>query len=138
MRLFGMAAAATLLVAQPVLADGVLGVWKSQINDEGNYLHVEMAPCASDAKLVCGTIVKAENVDPAKGDKKRQAELMGKVMINDMAADGANEWGDGTIWAPDDEETYSSTLELKGDVLEVSGCVLGGLICRGQDWTRVK
>ncbi|MEM7211150.1 MAG: DUF2147 domain-containing protein [Pseudomonadota bacterium] len=138
MRLAVFAAAGVLLTLQTAMANDVLGVWKSQINDEGNYLHVEMAPCAADAKLVCGTIIKAENVDPAKGDKKRQAELMGKVMINDMAADGANEWGDGTIWAPDDEETYSSTLELKGDVLEVSGCVFGGLICRGQDWTRVK
>ncbi|MEL7468770.1 MAG: DUF2147 domain-containing protein [Pseudomonadota bacterium] len=137
MRIAGLAMCGLLLVV-PAHASDVFGVWKSEVNDEGNFLHVEMAPCASDAKLVCGTIIKAANVVPEMGDKKRQAELMGKVMINDMAADGANEWDDGTIWAPDDEETYSSTMELKGNLLEVSGCVLGGLICRGQDWTRVK
>ncbi len=129
---------AGIIVSSPAFASDVLGIWQSQINDEGNFIHVEMAPCASNGNLICGTIVKAENVDPDKGDKKRQKELMGKVMINDMAADGANEWDDGTIWAPDDDETYSSKMELKGDVLEVSGCVLGGLVCRGQDWTRVK
>ena len=137
MRVFALTLAG-IIVATPSLASDVLGTWKSQVNDEGNFIHVEMAPCASNAALVCGTIVKAENVDPAKGDKKRQAELMGKIMINDMAPDGANEWDDGTIWAPDDDETYSSKMELNGDVLEVSGCVMGGLICRGQDWTRVK
>ena len=137
MRIAALALAGTLISA-PVFASDVFGIWKSQVNDEGNYIHVEMAPCAGNASLVCGTIVKAENVDPAKGDKKRQAELMGKVMINDMAADGSNAWDDGTIWAPDDDETYSSKMELKGDVLEVSGCVLGGLVCRGQDWTRVE
>ena len=129
---------AGLVISAPAFASDVFGTWKSEVNDEGNYIHVEMAPCASNGSLVCGTIVKAENVDPAKGDKKRQAALMGKIMINDMAADGTNEWDDGTIWAPDDDETYSSKMELKGDVLEVSGCVLGGLVCRGQDWTRVE
>ena len=127
-----------IVISAPAFASDVFGTWQSQINDEGNFIHVEMAPCASNADLVCGTIVKAANVDPAKGDKQRQAELVGKIMINDMAADGANEWDDGTIWAPDDDETYSSKMELDGDVLEVSGCVMGGLICRGQDWTRVK
>lgn len=126
------------LISNAALGSDVLGTWKSEVNDEGNYVHVQMAPCSSDAKLICGTIVKAENVDPSKGDPKRQAEIMGKVMINDMAADGANAWDDGTIWAPDDDETYSSNMELKGNVLTVSGCVLGGLICRGQDWTRVE
>jgi len=54
-----------------------------------------------------------------------------------MVPDGANEWGDGTIWAPDDDKTYDSSMELSGNTLEVSGCVLGGIICRGQDWTRL-
>ena len=137
-----MRIAAILLTASmfvtPALAADVLGTWQSEVSEDGNFIHVEIAPCVSNAALVCGTIIKAANVDPGKGDKKRQAELVGKVMINDMAADGDNYWDDGTIWAPDDEETYSSKMELRGDVLEVSGCVLGGLICRGQEWTRVK
>ena len=56
-------------------------------------------------------------------------------MIFDMVADGENKWDDGEIWAPDSDETYSSNMELKGDVLRVEGCVL--FICRGQDWTQV-
>jgi uncharacterized protein (DUF2147 family) len=29
-------------------------------------------------------------------------------------------------------------MELRGDTLVVSGCVLGGLICKSQDWPRVR
>ncbi|MFC3118541.1 hypothetical protein ACFOHS_11125 [Jhaorihella thermophila] len=29
-------------------------------------------------------------------------------------------------------------MRLNGGTLTVKGCVMGGLICRGQDWTRVK
>ena len=137
MRITAILLTASIFVT-PAMAAGVMGTWQSEVSEDGNFIHVEMAPCVSDAALLCGTIIKAANVDPAKGNSKRQAELMGKVMINDMAADGDNYWDDGTIWAPDDEETYSSKMELRDDVLEVSGCVLGGLICRGQDWTRVK
>ncbi|MEM9060065.1 MAG: DUF2147 domain-containing protein [Pseudomonadota bacterium] len=137
MRIAGLALCG-LMLAAPAQASDVLGVWQSETNDEGNYVHVEMAPCASDGALICGTIIEATNVDPAATNPARRAALLGKVMINDMAADGANRWDDGTIWAPDDEETYSSKMELNGDVLEVSGCVFGGLICRGQDWKRVK
>lgn len=128
--LIALALAATPGLAQ---ASDVFGVWQSEPNDEGAYIHVEVTPCAADADRVCGTIIDAFNGDPARRDA-----VVGKVMINDMAKDGANEWDGGTIWAPDDDETYSSTMELNGDVLTVSGCVLGGLICRGQDWTRVK
>jgi uncharacterized protein (DUF2147 family) len=131
--------AATLIAsATAVQAADVHGIWRSETADDGGFIHVEIAPCAGNAALKCGTIIDAQNVDPAKADPARRAELVGKVMIKDMAADSATEWSDGTIWAPDDDETYASTLELKGDVLIVSGCVLGGLICRGQDWTRVK
>ena len=55
-----------------------------------------------------------------------------------MTADGANAWEDGKIWKVDDDEVYNSEMELSGNVLTVSGCVLGGLICRSQDWPRVK
>ena len=131
-------ALAAALSAGAAQAAGATGIWRSQTSDTGGYVHVEIGPCASDTAKLCGTILDAFNEDPAKLDQARRAELVGKVMINDMASDGPNKWDDGTIWAPDDDETYSSKMELDGKVLKVSGCVLGGLICRGQDWIRVK
>lgn len=119
-------------------AADVTGLWRSATNDTGGYVHVDIAACKADAALVCGQIVDAFNEDPAKVNKKRRDEIVGKFIIENMKAESDTQWSDGTIWAPDDDETYSSEMELKGDVLNVSGCVLGGLICRGQDWTRVK
>ena len=129
MRLFPIAAALVLL-AGPALANDVFGVWQSQKNDEGKYLHIKIHACEKDANKVCGTIIQAlGGADP---------KVVGKPIIWDMVADGANEWDDGKIWKADDDEVYDSEMELQGNVLKVSGCVLGGIICRSQDWPRVK
>lgn len=124
-----LAAALAALVAGPALA-GVEGLWKTQTNDEGKYLHVRVGPCANDPAKVCGTIESAHG-----GASEAN---VGKPIIWDMVADGENAWDDGTIWKVDDDEEYDSEMELKGDILEVSGCILGGIVCRSQEWTRVE
>ena len=129
----GIVTAAVLLsMATPAFADAVYGVWKSQPNENGAYIHVRIGPCGDDAAKVCGTIVEQIN-------SRSDVSVVGRRIIMDMEPDGPNAWDNGTIWAPDDDETYSSEMQLEAaNVLKVSGCVLGGLICRGQRWTRVK
>lgn len=119
------------LLAAPAGASDVFGVWQSEKNDDGAYILVDIGACAADATKVCGRIVDA--ISPITSDKP---DWVGRNIIENMVAESATKWSDGTIWAPDDDSTYSSEMELKGSVLTVSGCVLGGLICRGQDWTR--
>lgn len=119
-----------LAAAAPVssLADGPRGIWQSEVSEDGRYLHVEIKDCGA---ALCGTIVDAKSPN--------RDRVLGKDMIKDMAPDGADAWSGGTIWAPDDDETYRAKMELLGpDRLKVSGCVALGLICRGQTWTRVK
>lgn len=125
-------------LASTAQADEVHGIWQSEAGDTGSFILVEIAPCATDAAKLCGIIIDTGNVVPANADPKRREELVGKFVIRDMEPDGAGEWDNGTIWAPDDDKTYDSKMQLKDGTLEVSGCVLAGLICRGQDWTRVK
>ncbi len=55
-----------------------------------------------------------------------------------MVANGDGSYGNGKVWAPDRDKTYKSKMQLAGDRLSVSGCVLGGVICRASDWQRVK
>ena len=55
-----------------------------------------------------------------------------------MVPDGPASWDDGRIWKADEDKVYDSEMELRGDTLVVSGCVLGGLICRSQTWPRVR
>ena len=121
------------LAATPALAADPSGLWATARNDEGAYLKVRIAPCAADAAKFCGTIESAhDRSDTPAADYAH----LGRQMIAGMTADGPGEWADGTIWAPDEDETYRAKMALTGGTLRVSGCVMGGLICRGQDWTR--
>ncbi|GMG80949.1 hypothetical protein LNKW23_01610 [Paralimibaculum aggregatum] len=122
--LFGLLQGAALAQAAP----GVEGVWKSAPNERGRYVEVEIAPCAA---ALCGVIVGTNSPTPEK--------VMGRAMIRDMAGDGPGRWRGGTIWAPDDDETYDASMELLGPGrLRVSGCIPFGLMCRAQIWTRVE
>ncbi|MEM9147543.1 MAG: DUF2147 domain-containing protein [Pseudomonadota bacterium] len=103
------------------------GLWKSEPNDKGRFIQVSIEPCGPN---FCGTIVESNS--------PKREELVGRAIIMDMAPAGENRWEDGSIWAPDDDETYDAKMELlDANRLEVSGCALLGLVCRGQIWTRV-
>lgn len=119
--------------ASPALAADATGTWQTEPGDTGGVLHVTVAPCGS---AVCGTIKHAFSADKSQNTTY---EHLGKQMIWDMAAEGEGRWAKGKIWAPDSDKTYRAKMELlSADQLKVSGCVAGGLICRGQTWIRVK
>lgn len=128
MKRFSLAAVA-LLVATPVFADPVVGMYKTQPGDDGNFGHVELYKC--DA-AICGVIRKAFD----SSGKEIPSDNIGRRMIWDMQAQGDGEYAQGKIWAPDRDKTYKSKMSLAGNALKVSGCVFG--ICRAQNWTRVK
>ncbi len=125
-----LVALAAVLAATTAGAEGVFGVWQTQATDDGRYLQVETKPCADDSSKVCGAIVGAFG--------GARADSVGKPMIWDMVPDGPNTWDDGRIWKPDEDKIYDAGMKLQGDVLKVSGCILGGLICKSQKWPRVR
>ena len=54
-----------------------------------------------------------------------------------MKPAGRNRW-EGQVYNAEDGKLYTAHLTPLGrDVLRIEGCVLGGLICDGQNWTRV-
>jgi uncharacterized protein (DUF2147 family) len=119
--------AACLAHAQPAEPSG------TYISETGD-TRVRIAKCGA---AYCGTIVgvkgdakDSNNPDPAK----RSRSLVGVQMISDIrpSADG---WT-GSLYNPKDGKTYSGKMKLNGTSLELSGCVLGGLICRSQTWAR--
>ena len=124
-------AAACVLVTLPALA-GVEGVWKTEANEQGGYLEVTVAPCASDDSKICGKISKAYNKD---GEDSSYPNL-GKPIIENMSMDDETSFSGGTIWDPEKDKTYKSKMTLQGDELDVDGCV--AIICDGQAWQRVK
>ena len=122
-------AALAIMIATPSFADPVLGLYKTQPGDDGNFGHVELYKC-DDA--ICGVIRKAFD---ASGSEI-PSDNIGRRMIWDMQAQGDGAYGKGKIWAPDRDKTYSSKMSLSGSALKVSGCVLG--LCRAQNWTKIK
>jgi uncharacterized protein (DUF2147 family) len=132
MRLTSLALLAAL-AATPALAADPSGLWATARNDEGAFLKVRIAPCPAGTGTLCGVIESAHARD---GSQSSDYAHLGKRMIADMAPDRPGEWASGTIWAPDEDATYRAKMALSGGTLRVSGCVMGGLICRGQDWTR--
>jgi len=129
MRKFILAAA---LAAAPAIATagGADGLWKTAVSDSGGYLLVTVADCASDAAKTCGTITKAFS---KSGEDPGYAHL-GKPIVWDMESDDGASFSGGNIWDPEKDKTYSSKMTLKGDVLDVKGCI--AIICSGQSWTR--
>lgn len=128
-----LATAASLALIATAAHAGVNGVYKTQSNDNGSYLTVDIMPCEDDASLTCGFIKGAfdKNDDTVEG-----YENIGRRMIWNMQNMGSGIFKDGRIWAPDNDKTYNSEMKLEGDILTVEGCIL--FICRGQDWTRVE
>ncbi|MBM6596090.1 DUF2147 domain-containing protein [Microvirga pudoricolor] len=85
----------------------------------------------------CGTIVsvKGETKDANNPDPSlRNRSLVGVQMISNIqpTADGWN----GSLYNYKDGKTYAGKMKIKGNALELSGCVLGGLICRAQTWAK--
>ena len=109
--------------------DPVEGIWKTQV-DDGAYAYVRFAPCG---EKICGVITRTFNAD---GEYK--SKNIGRKLVWDMVPEGGGNYGGGKIWQPSTDRIYRSKMTLSGNTLRVAGCVLGGLICKKQTWTRVQ
>jgi uncharacterized protein (DUF2147 family) len=124
-----IAALILMATAGAGLAEPLLGSWRTAPQDDGTMGVVQVAPCGA---ALCGTLIAS--LDPA--GKEVPNPENGMTILSETLPQGGGEYR-GKIYAPDRDQTYASRLQLSGDTLKVSGCVLG--ICRdGGSWTRVK
>lgn len=121
-----------------VAGSGPFGVWAMS----NGKVTVQVSACGS---LLCATIVRLkepiskidgkpkvdrENPDPAL----RKRPLIGLSILGGMKPAGNSQWK-GTIYNPDDGKTYSATVRLEGDTMQVQGCVLG-ILCKTNNFLR--
>jgi len=53
-----------------------------------------------------------------------------------MKPSGDGKWA-GQVYNAEDGKTYSGNLTFTGGTsLKLEGCALGGLVCKGQTWTK--
>lgn len=101
----------------------------------GNSVQVRLDSCAG---MLCGMIVWAN--DEAITDAKRAgtARLVGTYLFRDFKTAGDGKWS-GKVFVPDLRQTFSGTIHFEGENRMVGrGCLLFGVICKTQVWTRVR
>lgn len=129
----GLAMAATLMSASAFAADAK-GTW---VRPSGSS-RIQISSCGGS---LCGKLVWLRDKDK-KDEKnpdasKRSRSLLGVQTVYGMKPDGDDVWK-GKVYNAEDGKTYSGKMELiSANKLKLSGCVLGGLICKGETWTRV-
>ena len=122
LRILALSAVLASLSA-PAYAGDAKGEW---MRDDGK-AKVRFASCG---EALCGAIswLREPKTDPAK---------VGQQVFFGMKPKGDNVWS-GAAFNPEDGKTYSGKMTLSGDHLTTAGCVLGGLICKSMNWTRVR
>jgi uncharacterized protein (DUF2147 family) len=110
---FLLACIATIFVTGSALAEEpIVGSWK-----RANGTILQYSSCGS--ATYCGTVLTGE--------------YKGKAIGSMSGKDGAYK---GTVNKLDEGKTYSGKATVTGSTLSLSGCVLGGLICKSESLTR--
>ncbi len=120
-------------ISAPALAAGPAGEW--WVHDK--QARIQIVDCDG---AMWGVISweampgkDTHNPDPAKRDRA----MLGVPIILGMKAKGENEWS-GSIYNSAFGQTVPGTIALHSDdTLRITGCVLG-LLCGGENWTRVE
>jgi len=121
--------------------DKVLGVWLSEEKD--GKVEIYKAGNKYMGKLIWSNkMYEADGVTSKKDlknaeEKLRNRNLKDLLLLTDFIfEDGA--WTEGKIYDPKSGKTYSSTMKLQGNTLNIRGYVGISLLGRTTVWTRVK
>lgn len=121
--------------AQALSDEDVLGVWRDP--DSGS--HIQMYRCGESA---CAKVVQVKepgrkdvhNPNPALRDRP----VVGVVIMNGGKKVAPLQWK-GSLYNTRDGGTYDGTLTLVSEnQLKLRGCIMGGLICAGPTWEKVR
>jgi uncharacterized protein (DUF2147 family) len=117
--------------------------WLAHADPTGEWLvhdqtaHIRILTCG---QKLWGIIswVKTPGTDENNPDaSKRNRSVLGIPILLGMQAAEDSRW-QGNIYNADNGKTYEGNIHLiSTDILHVSGCVLDGLLCGGEDWTRL-
>lgn len=124
-----------LTLATPAAAGDATGTW---VRPNGAS-QISITNCGGN---LCGKIawLKTPRNDTQNPDaSKRDRPLVGVQIIRGMQPTGKPDQWKGKLYNAEDGKTYTGYVQLSGaNKMKLEGCVLGGLICKGETWTRVK
>ncbi len=107
------------------------GIWRNARDT----VHVEVRACAP---VPCGYVVYATPKAQADARRSGVAPLIGIRILKDLTPNPAGGWF-AKVFVPDLNLNLSGTASLVDpDTLKVQGCLVIGVLCKSQVWTRVK
>ncbi|MBA8880451.1 DUF2147 domain-containing protein [Phyllobacterium myrsinacearum] len=124
-------AASMMTVPAMAQAPDITGTY---VNDTGR-TKVRLVDCGSG---VCGTVIWMSNPvnDVNNPDaSKRDRPVVGLQAVT-LKPTGSGTYA-GSLYNTENGKTYSGKAKLSDNGIELSGCVLGGLLCKNSVWRRV-
>lgn len=120
--------AAMALAAASHSAGSIEGQW---LNPQRTVL-IRLAPCG---EAMCGTVTwAAERAQQAA--RKGASALIGARLLSDFRPGKNGQWR-GIVFVPDRDVRVGGKIQVLDESrLKVSGCILRGMVCRSQVWTR--
>lgn len=103
-------------------SSAVMGAWQ---RGDG-IARVKVAPCG---KVICmtNTFIRPDVTDEKVGER---------LEFNLDGRDGAALTG--TAFDPKSGKSFVTTVTVSGERMTTRGCILGGVICKSTEWTRVR
>lgn len=123
-------------------AQEVVGKWK--LENGSAIVEVYKSGNVYNGKIVWLQNPTEADGSPAVDDKNpkkelRSRKLIGLNMLSNLKADGKGEYSGGTIYDPNNGETYYCSMEVEGNTLKVRGSLdKSGWFGRTMNWHRVK
>ncbi|EIZ79257.1 hypothetical protein WSK_2102 [Novosphingobium sp. Rr 2-17] len=112
-------------------ADKSFGIWKNPKNT----VHIQSERCGT---RMCGVVVWATEKAQADARKGSSEPLIGSRLFKDFVMEKPGVWR-GKVFVPDMGKTFSGTVTvIDEDTIVGSGCLLGRIGCKSQQWTRLK
>jgi uncharacterized protein (DUF2147 family) len=141
MRLLILAAFSLVLECPHAAAADPRGVWL--VEDKSAQIQIENCGGGLWGIVVWERMPGHDNENPDPALRGRPTlgipVLLGMRPAAPQGPDGTAAVWRGQIYNAMNGRTYEASIKLTNpDVLHLEGCVLGGLFCGGQDWTRVK
>jgi uncharacterized protein (DUF2147 family) len=129
------AALVALPIAAPAAANDPAPPIASEWHNPSNSVHVRIDRCGAQ---LCGTVTWANAKAQADAQRGGTANLIGTRLFRDLQPAGAGKWR-GKVFVPDIRKTFSGTLSFAdANTMVGKGCVLFGLVCKSQTWSRVR
>ena len=106
------------------------GIWTNPQRS----VQIRIQPCG---KALCGVVIWANAKAQADARKGGTDMLIGADLFTGFVPAGDMVWR-GKVFVPDMGKTFSGTVKrLNPTTLRAEGCLLGRVLCKSQDWTRV-